>query len=188
MTPAMLAAVLALGVSSGWEKLPDGGYEYILQIEPRAVEALKEGDVLTSDLSPKMRGIRSFRIQVGTGPVPKIGNPEEPETPPATVLQTANQVPQSPPSDAFPKSPPDAATAVTPATSEGAQPSKPAPAPSNSAAAADATPAPRWMPLTLAVAGLLASVGGNLYLGWMIWEIRGRYRQLLHRAHGSTAT
>ena len=31
---------------------------------------------------------------------------------------------------------------------------------------------------------LLGSVSGNLYLGWITWDTRGRYRRLLRRASG----
>ena len=45
-----------------------------------------------------------------------------------------------------------------------------------------------WLPLTLTVAGLCASVGGNLYFGWLYLETRRRYRALLRRRHGVTGS
>ena len=35
-----------------------------------------------------------------------------------------------------------------------------------------------WWPLTLALLGLFASLGGNVFLGWIFWEARRRYREL----------
>jgi hypothetical protein len=58
----------------------------------------------------------------------------------------------------------------------------------------DATPAPQttpvnpdlaisrpWLPLTLSLLALFASLGGNLYLGWMTLDLRRRFR---HFARG----
>ena len=45
-------------------------------------------------------------------------------------------------------------------------------------AAEDAKP---WLPLTLALSGLLGSVAGMMYLGWIAWGYRTQYRQLLDR-------
>ena len=36
-------AVLLTGINVGWEKLPDGGYVYIIQIEPESLDALRAG-------------------------------------------------------------------------------------------------------------------------------------------------
>jgi len=46
------------------------------------------------------------------------------------------------------------------------------------------TPKP-WLPLTLAIAGLCASVGGNVYFGWLYVETRRRYRALLRRRYAT---
>jgi hypothetical protein len=43
------------------------------------------------------------------------------------------------------------------------------------------TPKP-WLPLTVTVLGLFASMGGNLYLGWVAWDSRRHYRQLLRQS------
>jgi len=42
-------------------------------------------------------------------------------------------------------------------------------------------PARPWTALTLALAGLFGSLGGNVYLGWLLVETRRRYRVALRR-------
>jgi hypothetical protein len=49
------------------------------------------------------------------------------------------------------------------------------------AANSDAEQPKPWLPLTLALTGLCGSLGGNLYLAWLYWEARLRYRALLQR-------
>ena len=43
-------------------------------------------------------------------------------------------------------------------------------------------PAKPWPVLTLALAVSFGTSGGMLYLGWIAWGYRCRYRALLHRA------
>lgn len=50
-----------------------------------------------------------------------------------------------------------------------------------SAAPGDSIPARPWTALTLALAGLFGSLGGNVYLGWLLVETRRRYRAALRR-------
>jgi len=42
-------------------------------------------------------------------------------------------------------------------------------------------PARPWLPFTVAAVALVFSLGGNLYLGWITWETRQRFRALLRR-------
>jgi len=76
---AILAAA-TLGLDVGWQPLPDGGFEYIIQIEPETLESLKNGEDLRSEIPPFLRGVRSYRITVGNAPLPHEGEP-----PPVTV-------------------------------------------------------------------------------------------------------
>lgn len=45
----------------------------------------------------------------------------------------------------------------------------------------ETVPARPWTALTLALAGLFGSLGGNVYLGWLLIETRRRYRAALRR-------
>ncbi len=42
------------------------------------------------------------------------------------------------------------------------------------------TPKP-WLPFTVVVLALFGSLGGNLYMGWIMWETRARYHALVRR-------
>lgn len=47
---------------------------------------------------------------------------------------------------------------------------------------AEAAPASKpWLPLVLTILALLVSLGGNIYLGWVAWEARYRYRGLVDK-------
>lgn len=91
MSSLILLAAAALGVDYGWQPNPGGGFEYIIQIEPELLDALRAGESLRSDLPPFMRDVRSYRIQVGRGEVPREGNPEAAaiQQPPAAVQEPA---------------------------------------------------------------------------------------------------
>ena len=39
-----------------------------------------------------------------------------------------------------------------------------------------------WLPLTFTLFALFASLGGNLYLGWITWELRNRFRETTKEA------
>jgi hypothetical protein len=71
MNAAMvLVAAASLGVAPGWERLPDGGVEYIIQIAPHHFESLKGDSELASDL-PTGLDVRRVRITVGTAKLPR---------------------------------------------------------------------------------------------------------------------
>ena len=70
---AVLVALAAVGVDYGWQPAADGQLENIIQIEPATLESLKSGKDITSDIHPDARGVRRFRIHVGTGPLPCNG-------------------------------------------------------------------------------------------------------------------
>ncbi len=81
MPTVFLLAAAALSVDYGWQPLDGGGFEYIIQIEPELLDSLLAGESLRSDLPNYMRDVRSYRVQVGRGEVPRLGNPQ------ATVAQ-----------------------------------------------------------------------------------------------------
>jgi len=92
MYPLVLfVATAALGIDVGWQRLPEGGMQYIIQIEPQALESLRSGAEFGSDIPPKAGEIRSFRIFMGKKtlprdePPPKLSEPKAAErTPPRT--------------------------------------------------------------------------------------------------------
>lgn len=75
---ALLVATAVLGVDYGWHRLPNGEWEYIIQIEPALVETLVQGQALVSQMPPELQGVRRFRVQVGEGEVPRDQLPTTP--------------------------------------------------------------------------------------------------------------
>ncbi len=71
---ALLVAATTLGVDYGWQPTEDGDVEYIIQIEPSLLEALKSGRDITSEIHPDVRGVRRFRIRVGSNALPREGS------------------------------------------------------------------------------------------------------------------
>src|SRR5512134_993989 len=69
--------VSTVEVDVGWQPTRDRGFEYILQIEPEVLESLRDGQEIISDIPPFLRGVRSYRIRVGTEPLPQEGVPPE---------------------------------------------------------------------------------------------------------------
>jgi len=82
-------AVAVLGIDVGWQPLPEGGVQYLIQIEPHMLDTLRSGEPLQSDVPPQVaRDVRAYRISVGSGPLPR-------ELPAAEAALPANATPQS---------------------------------------------------------------------------------------------
>lgn len=223
---ACIAAVL-LGVDAGWQPLPEGGVEYIIQIEPELLETLKSGEPIQSDVPSYVKDVRAYRITVGTGKVPRELPPKEAPSPDQAAARA-----DRPPSDPFlppPRAPsfwpdlsgevpslrqPGAESPTAPELIEPAPDSRPidvrptgyherpAPGPKpelpqgpsvgpESESKSPSEQEPRreesrqdtteraWTPLIVALFTLFGSLGANLYLGWITWNTRSRYRALI---------
>ena len=185
-----LVAAVALGVDAGWQPLPDGGLEYLIQIEPHMLESLKAGEEIASDIPPTLTDIRSYRITVGTGKLPREQAPKtavEPElTAPREPLESAADRAPFPPERVPRELPlptdtePLAGQLAVFNQEQEAGPSGAATEPDVSESSDEPSSKP-WFPLTLALAGLFGSTGGMLYLGWVAWDYRRRYKALLKR-------
>jgi len=221
-------AALALGVDAGWQPLADGGLEYIIQIPPHALERLKQGEAVASDIPVTLRGVRSCRIVVGSRELPReslpelaVGSLEMPDDSPqphaagplldpfrlpghrgadrATTAGadslTGPLLPMQSPSDRPPAGQTPRPLSPDPATrplegqraafleQQPGEPPKPQVTlagnePKATAADVEKVPPLAW---TLTVGALIAAVGGMLYLGWVAWDYRARYRALLER-------
>ena len=73
----LVLAAAATGVDVGWQPVAGGGFEYIIQIEPEALEAMKAGEDIVSQLPSHLHNVRQYRITIGTGPLPRVGMPPE---------------------------------------------------------------------------------------------------------------
>jgi len=279
MTTATLLFVLTtLGVKTGWQPIGDSALEYIIQIEPPALEALKSGLPITSEIPSALQGVRRYKIVVGESQPPRVGlAPQAPATAESATNVGPPQLPEAlprgerypqppdiqpsrdrqsplppPPSETVPGGsaplpgandatgdasadppPPGQSAAETQAPGvyglPASEPARPEPekrytSPSPRAFEADpkstelvvealaaaggpadpgpagqantlpSNPAPDdseettadsgrpWIPLTVTLLGLFASMGGNIYLGWIAWDSRRHYRQLVRQS------
>ena len=78
MSPLLICvAAASLGFQVGWERLPEGGMEYIIQLDPASIEALRDGQTLETAIPADAGEVRAYRIFKGTGkpnretPLPK---------------------------------------------------------------------------------------------------------------------
>jgi hypothetical protein len=166
---AFFVASAVLGIQFGWEPQPEGGVQYIIQLNPDALEALRSGEPIESDIRPELLGeVRSFRIVVGE----KKLSHQLPARPAALLAAPA----------ALPPNPASKPLAEQPAAYVAAAPA------GNSASSASAAPpvvqtvaveTKPWLPLWLSIVALFASLGGNFFLAWITWDARSRYRSLL---------
>ena len=170
-------AAVVLGIEAGWQPLPEGGVRYLIQIEPGVIETLRSGEPIESDIPPQVKDVRGYRISVGTEQLPR-------ELPPAAEPQFSSpSEPNTLPPDPISKPLVEPATLLAPA--EAAEQSEASAQPAwqpNSAALQQQEPPKPWLPLTLALLMLFASLGGNAYLLWIASDFRRRYRTLLHGA------
>jgi hypothetical protein len=214
---ACIAAVL-LGVDAGWQPLPEGGIEYIIQIEPQLLETLKSGEPIQSDVPSYVKDVRAYRIVVGTAKLPRelppqveglgargeglgargegrgargegpaeqssIINRQSPIGPGTAPPITPNPFEPTPGSkridarqaDYLEPSAGDA-PGESKSPSESQSPSEQEPAREASPPAAAEKP---WTPLIVALFTLFGSLGANVYLGWITWYTRSRYRSLV---------
>ena len=134
-TLLICVAAATLGFDVGWERLPSGGMEYIIQLDSARIDALRSGLPLGSEIPAAAGEIRAFRIVMGSAQLKR-------ETPP-------------------PKLAPPLPTPAMPAKPAAVEPTPPA------------QPSPPW---ALTILGLFASLGANVFLGWITWGLRRRCR------------
>lgn len=170
-TLALWVATAAVGIDVGWQRLPEGGMQYIIQLDPHTlehtIEALRAGEALESDIPPRAGEIRSYRIIVGTGHLPQ----DKPLAPPPTPKPIEPKAIEPKTVDRPAREP--VAPAVFDSPSAAAKlPPKPA------AEVSPEKPAPPWLPLTVTLLGLFASLGANGFLLWIAWGARQQLRRI----------
>ncbi|MBI3467354.1 MAG: hypothetical protein HY000_30460 [Planctomycetes bacterium] len=74
-TLGLAVVIAAVGIDTGWQPRADGRLEYILQLEPAVLEALRAGREVASDMPPTLRGVRFYRLTAGTSEVPRSSTP-----------------------------------------------------------------------------------------------------------------
>ena len=46
LTMMIFVATASAGINAGWERLPEGGMEYIIQLDPQTLEKLRVGTAI----------------------------------------------------------------------------------------------------------------------------------------------
>jgi hypothetical protein len=202
MNALVLAAALLAGaepkVDWGWEPLAQGGYRYIIQIPPDQVDLIVNSYDVECTL-PDNLDVRHVTITVGNKKLPQD---------PAASSTASTPVDQSGTGDGDPaaeEQPTEgdnlAEGAAEPASLRVDSPSTPLAdqsklSESRKSQQAEKKPALNtagkptttkeeakpWLPLVATAVALLASLGGNVYLGWVAVEARRRYQRLLVRS------
>jgi len=158
---AICIAVATLGIDVGWKPLPEGGVEYIIQLDPLALEALRDGQPLQSDIHPDAGEVRSYRIIIGSE---KLTREEQPVRPKPTKESQEKLTREKQP--AQPKPTKESLKKLPKKSPTNNRPQPPSP-----------LPAKPWLPLTVTLFGLFASLGANVYLAWIAWEFRQRAKR-----------
>jgi hypothetical protein len=176
----MCLAAAAVGIDVGWQRIPEGGgMEYIIQLDPQTLEALRGGQAIQSDIHPGAGEVRSYRIVVGKQQLPRESPPPPPPTPKATTPRANDRIESQPaapktlPSDPGGKLLAERAVAFTEPDSTAATGK---PQPKAATEAQPEKPARPWLPLTFALLGLFGSLSANVFLGWIAWDSRQRCR------------
>lgn len=192
----LLMSTAVFGIDYGWQPVAGDGYEYIIQIDPRMIQAMVNEEPILSDLPANFsQSVRRLRIMVGTGPLPNQGKPF-PISPPitnASVRQPGGPVDERYQGPAL-TWPNDSGSGRTQFASTGTPParihaghdgheSSPSDRYASLHSLGSETEKP-WTPLMLALIALFTSLGANVYLGWMGWGFRERYRALLGQLSG----
>ncbi len=68
----LLLAITVPTVNYGWRPGEDGQQEYIVQIEAETLEALRNGQEISSAVHPDAGDVRRFVLRMGDGEVPRI--------------------------------------------------------------------------------------------------------------------
>ena len=83
-------AAATLGWQTGYQRLQEGGMEYIIQLDSAALDALRDGRPIGSYIPADVGEVRSFRIVVGTGkPKREVPWPARPVAPPKAAEKPA---------------------------------------------------------------------------------------------------
>ena len=178
---SLFIAAAAFGSDVGWQPLPNGGTEYIIQLNPYELDALRRGRPLQNDVPRNAGEVRAYRIVVGNeilprvAPLPRATYRDElgkraGDRWPAPIAESTARLARSPALGATTVASGNAAAAPANAN-RSTQPNR------TTSQGASAEPAKPWFWLTFLV--LLVSLGSNLYLGWIVADLRRRCRRLI---------
>jgi hypothetical protein len=81
-TILLCIATASVGIHAGWQRMPEGGMQYIIQLDPETLQSLREGAELGSDIPPSAGEVHSFKIVMGTKLLPHDTPPPPKAAPP----------------------------------------------------------------------------------------------------------
>ena len=185
----LCVAAVALGIDVGWQPLPDGGMEYVVQLEPRTVDLLRSGVEIPSDIPANLKDLRRLRITVGNAslarkmPAEAVSGPAFPTVPGGPLSRLSPKQRAShlfldalfPPYHPVSIRPPEARTEARPRTETARPLDEMRRQPAGERPFAEQPPV-AW---TLTVGALIGAVAAAIFLAWIAWEYRIRYRRLL---------
>ena len=210
MIPTLTCLAVALvGVDLGYRPASNGGVEFVIHVNPATFQSVRPGelDINVSRLAREMR-LSHINITPGNERLPgevSVATSLPPATAPivsaSPVMPATAAVPTSPsamppgreplrfqpPSYSAPSTRTEAhGWPLLMPNNRGSSPATPTSAdsrmgglpPVNMDGSAAAQPSPPWLGMCLLVIALLAS---NVYVGWLFWDARQRYRGLLTR-------
>ncbi len=187
----LCVAAVTLGVEVGWEPNDNGGLEYIIQIDPDSLRSFSDGRPLRSDFPKDLRGLQTIRFQVGDNKLPRVAlAPEKsPLLDPPSIAYPAKATlsPSDIPGPA--KRPGKLATNPKSKRLEAqmaafddpveSDPPKPKDESPEHKSGAQIAPEKPW-PLLYAVVALAVGLAAAfMYLAWVHFGMRSRYRMLL---------
>jgi hypothetical protein len=115
-TLLVCVAAATLGFDVGWERLPGGGMEYVIQLDAARIDALRGGQPIGSDIPAAAGEIRAFRIVMAPGKLKReIPLPKPAPAQPAPVKPVLAE-PAPPPAKPAPVEPPPSAQSSIPLT------------------------------------------------------------------------
>jgi hypothetical protein len=193
----LCVAAVALGIDVGWQPLPEGGMEYVIQLEPQTVDLLRSGVEIPSDIPAYLKDLRRLRITVGNAtlarkmPAEAVSGPAFPASPGGPFPRLSAKQRAShlfldalfPPYHPVSVRPPEVRTGDGErGAGNGGQETGGggrAMGLREKAAGERLTrdqPPVSW---TLTVGALIGTVAAAIFLAWIAWEYRIRYRRLL---------
>jgi hypothetical protein len=120
----LFVPIVAQAVQFGWQQLPDGGIEYVIQVEPELLDSFRQ-DGFSSDIPASLqRDLRRIRIVVGNGKLPNEGDVMGPKTSvPSSTPTPAARIDSSATSNSQSVAPQQPTTAAPPLLSSEPTPS-----------------------------------------------------------------
>ena len=178
-------AVATLGIDVGWQRLPEGGMQYIIQLDPQALAALRAASRSKATFRPARATCDRIGLSWARDLCDAICRRRDRRSP---MRQARNRPPRVGPHCWCPRrwSRPGASSRLPGSRRSFEEPEgkraagKPQSQPATKPAPQE--PAKPWLPLIVTLIGLFGSLAANVYLGWLAVEFRRRCRALMPSA------